>query len=104
RGGNGQDTLTSGNGDDVLIGGLGQDVLTATAGDDLVLGGDLDSLTWNNAALDALATQWSGAQNTAQEVAVATALADAEVDTLSGGSGPDWFFGSGNGEGDPLDF
>src|SRR5205085_2419457 len=50
RGGDGQDTIHSGSGDDVLIGGLGTDVLNSSAGSDVVIGGELDSAIWTTSA------------------------------------------------------
>ncbi len=101
RGGDGQDSLTGGSGDDVLVGGVGLDTLNGAAGSDVVLGGDLDAAAWTNAALETLSAQWS-AQNTSQEAALQAALNDAEADSLTGGSGRDWFFT--RGESNALDF
>ena len=66
--------------------------------------GPLDPAVWTNAALETLAAQWGGTQNTTQETALQTALIDTEVDALTGGSGRDWFFVRGAGESDPPDF
>lgn len=105
----GADTLTGGSGRAILLGGLGGDTLAGGSGDDLLLGG-----VWlyeaDTTALAAVRAEWSrtdagyatrrdhllgtlgGGLNGAYLMNAATTDDDGVRDTLTGGSGQDWFF------------
>ncbi len=103
----GDDMLFGGPGRDLLIGGLGADTLDAGNGDDILIAGRT-TIDTNNALLSTLRTEWISA-NTYQDritnlragvgspivslQATINVLNDAnEIDTLTGGTGFDWYF------------
>ncbi len=100
-GGGGNDTLIGGKGRNVLIGGAGSDQLVAGPGDDILIGG---STVWdaNDAALCAIMDEWSRTDadygtriadlRAAGLLTSTTVLDDGAVDTLTGGAGMDWFW------------
>jgi Ca2+-binding RTX toxin-like protein len=114
RGGAGNDTLRGGSGRDLMIGGIGADVLLGNADEDILIAGTT-AYDANEAALAALLAAWndtatyptyaarvaavtSGAGTgglywlNGDEGASQTVFNDADVDTLSGNGGRDWFF------------
>ncbi|MBI3411511.1 MAG: hypothetical protein HY040_24550 [Planctomycetes bacterium] len=112
-GGAGNDVLDGGPGRDVLIGGQGADTLLGGRGGDLLIGGRT-AFDDNAAALSAVLAEWSSHRSYADRVAnlrgdgdgpranhsyfliasgpQATVFEDGETDTMTGGSGRDWFF------------
>ena len=109
----GDDTLIGGSGRNVLIGGTGADRLVGGAGDDLLIAGrtiyDDDPQ-----ALRTILQQWTSGDSYEQRVARltsgvggvrltdATVLDDGATDTLTGGSGRDWFLAAVGRSGDKL--
>jgi hypothetical protein len=115
-GGAGNDKLTAGSGDDLVVGGLGKDVLNGRGGGDVLIGGDgKDNLQGkagkdlligglvdlDDEALADLHALWSGGGSYADRVASLTSgllrpnitvHKDADRDKLRGGSGRDAFF------------
>ncbi|MEK6258841.1 MAG: M10 family metallopeptidase C-terminal domain-containing protein [Planctomycetota bacterium] len=106
-GGAGNDTLIGGAGNNILIGGAGADVLTGGANEDLMLGANFlagaDALS-----LIALRGEWTSAHTYDTKVAhllgtlnggvngstvltPTTTKEDDAADTLTGGSGKDWY-------------
>jgi Ca2+-binding RTX toxin-like protein len=67
-GGNGDDTLTGGKGLNLLIGGDGADRLVGNGGDDILIGGRTD-FDDNQAALYALMAEWTSPRSYADRVA-----------------------------------
>ena len=103
----GDDMLFGGAGRDLLIGGLGADTLDGGNGDDILIAGRT-TIDTNIARLSTLRTEWVSA-NTYQDritnlragvgspivslQATINVLNDAnEIDTLTGGTGFDWYF------------
>jgi Ca2+-binding RTX toxin-like protein len=106
----GDDVLIGGAGRNILIGGFGGDNLTSNAGEDLLVAGTT-AFDADPAALGALLAEWASATSYAARVANIqtggglangarlvgddsagqTAFADADVDSLTGGLGQDWF-------------
>jgi Ca2+-binding RTX toxin-like protein len=98
-------------GNDLIIGGAGADTITGGSGDDIVIGGTT-SYDTNDAALRALSAVWASADTFANRVAAlssgvsytdgsgthiamlnaSTVFDDGASDTLTGGSGTNWFF------------
>ncbi len=106
-GGAGSDTLTGGAGNNILIGGTGADVLTGGANEDLMLGANY-TLGTNVLSLLALRSEWisgsvydtrvahllgtlAGGVNGATVLTPTTTKEDDAADTLTGGSGKDWY-------------
>lgn len=115
-GGGGADQLFGGAGRDVLIGGLGADLLQGDGDDDLLIGGTT-AFDADVARLAAILTEWSrrdqtyqqridhlvngGGRNLVNGVLVSltptAVIDDSAVDSLSGGSGLDWFWAARSG-------
>ena len=106
-GGDGTDVLTGGNGKNILIGGNGLDALTGGSTEDLLLGARYIN-EGDTTALAALLTEWTSANSFDDRVAhllgtlagganggftltPTTVKEDAAQDTLTGGSGKDWY-------------
>ncbi len=103
----GNDQLFGGVGRDILIGGLGQDLIMGDAGDDILVAGRT-SADNNPASLTALRTEWTSGNSYASRItnlrtgvgnpvvslkARKNVVNDAgEDDTLTGGTGSDWYF------------
>ena len=103
----GNDTLSGGNGRDILIGGHGMDALLGGNDDDILIAGRTTSDTLFTKLGD-LRTEWVSARSYATRtthlrtgVGASVALLKAKVtvfnepgavDTLTGGSGTDWYF------------
>jgi hypothetical protein len=95
NGGNGPDTLTGNDGNDILIGGQGPDTLIGNAGDDTLIGGNGTDLLLGNAGDDLL---YGGNGSDTLRGGLGT-------DTLTGGNGEDIFvFASGEGIDTITDF
>jgi large repetitive protein len=110
-GGAGNDTLSAGRGNNILIGGAGEDELTGGKGQDILIGGTTD-FDGDPFALAMILAEWSDpTKSLAQRVANltdgsgspnrangnyfltnATVHDDGERDTLAGNQGADWFF------------
>jgi len=108
-GGMGNDILWGGSGRNLLFGGGGSDVLNGGSGGNLFVGGTT-SYDGNLAALLALEAEWSrtdadfltriahlngsaaGGLNGAYQLNNQTVFADAALDSLYAGPGPDWLF------------
>jgi Ca2+-binding RTX toxin-like protein len=88
NGGQGADTLTGNDGNDILIGGTGEDTLIGNAGDDTLIGGNGTDLLLGNAGDDLL---YGGNGSD-------TLTGGLGNDTLTGGNGKDIFVFA-NGEG-----
>lgn len=107
-GGIGNDNLTGGGGRDIMVGGLGKDQLKSSNNDDIYIAGrymggsTMDAL---DSALAGIMSDWSSnlsygdrvsrlatGSGSGQILNNTTVLADAEIDTLTDGSGSDWFF------------
>lgn len=112
----GNDILIGGSQRDLLFGGLGADTLNAANGDDLLIA-SLVSYEAQRDALIAIYNEWNSTRNFAQRTAnllgsgtgprlngnyflnsdptdaiTDTVFADGDIDSLTGGSGQDWFF------------
>jgi hypothetical protein len=95
NGGNGPDTLTGNDGNDILIGGTGEDTLIGNAGDDTLIGGNGTDLLLGNLGDDLL---YGGNGSD-------TLTGGLGSDTLTGGNGEDIFvFASGEGIDTITDF
>jgi hypothetical protein len=95
NGGNGHDTLTGNDGNDILLGGTGEDTLIGNAGDDTLMGGNGTDLLLGDAGDDLL----YGGNGTD------TLRGGLGNDTLTGGNGGDVFvFASGEGTDTITDF
>jgi Ca2+-binding RTX toxin-like protein len=104
-GGDGNDPLTTAFGTNVLIGGTGADKLTGGAGDDLLIAGPT-AFDADPAGLATILSEWTGGNSYATKVAnltagvngtmltAATVSDDGLKDTLSGKKGSDWFLAS----------
>jgi hypothetical protein len=107
-GGGGNDTITAGSGRSLLIGGTGGDVLKGGAADDLLIAGTTN-FDANHAALMSILREWQRTDKTyAQRIGDlknggglngsnklirgTTVHDDVATDTLTGGTGLDWFF------------
>jgi hypothetical protein len=108
-GGAGNDTLIGGSVRDLIIGGLGADALDGQGEDDLLIAGNTayDALG-NEGNLLALLAEWNrtdetyeqrvdhlrngGGLNGAIVLNSTTVFDDGAIDTLTGGTGRDWFF------------
>lgn len=113
-GGAGNDSLTGGSDRDLLVGGLGSDTLNGNGDDDILIGGATD-YDANDVALLAIMAEWDragvsystrvshllgggkgknagGGLNGSYFLNSMTVHDDASIDTLTGGSGTDWFF------------
>jgi Ca2+-binding RTX toxin-like protein len=110
-GGGGNDILTGGTARDILIGGDGADTLNGGANDDILIGGST-AHDANDVALFALLAEWNSARTYSQRIGnlngtqaltpanppyylrntpVDTLFGDEAVDSLTGGTGNDWF-------------
>jgi cyclophilin family peptidyl-prolyl cis-trans isomerase len=109
-GGPQSDVLVGGAGRDILIGGAGEDSLDGGDGEDLLIAGST-SLDANPAGLEALAAEWTrtdktyserldhitgkvatGGNNSTFLLKADTLVLDADIDTLTGGTGQDAYF------------
>ena len=112
-GGAGNDTLIGGAGNNVLIGGTGSDALTGGANEDLMLGADYTGGT-DAKSLILLRNEWAsttafdtriahllgtliGGANGSTLLTSLTVIEDGAVDTLTGGSGRDWYLNNAEG-------
>jgi uncharacterized protein (TIGR03118 family) len=106
-GGPGNDTLTGGSRRDILIGGTGPDTLIGGGDQDIVIGGT-QSATTTPAGLLQVLGEWNSSDTYANRVAAIragtggvpaldaiTVTDDRLADTLTGGSGRDWFWALG---------
>jgi Ca2+-binding RTX toxin-like protein len=111
-GGAGDDRLTGGGSSDLLVGGTGRDKLSGQASSDILIGG---STTYDMAALTQIANVWFGPGGYEEKVAAirggtsvperpgtnspaldaTTVIDDGVRDDFDGGTGRDWFFGTG---------
>ncbi len=110
HGGDGNDLLVSGAGDDLILGGNGTDQLTGAAGNDFLIGGDgsdrivgssgHDVLTAGDissqftlAALRAISAAWAADKTLSEDdqSMADDAVVDENNDQLTGASGADWF-------------
>lgn len=109
-GGAGDDILNAGTGSNILIGGTGRDWLTGGNADDLMLAASYQ-FEQDTAALAALMSEWASANTYADRLAhlqgtlaggangthlltSATVTDDSVRDTMTGGTGQDWFIGT----------
>ncbi len=107
-GGSGNDSLEGGSGSDLLFAGVGADTLHGGASDDLLVAGST-SFDFIEADLKAISAEWRSGNNYLTRVANisgtpggandpvflqsgVTVFDDADVDTLFGETGTDWFF------------
>jgi hypothetical protein len=100
-GGDGNDTLIGGQGRNLLIGGAGSDQLVSGPGDDVLIGG---TTAWdaNDAALCAIMQEWTRTDadyatriahlRAAGLLTGTTVFDDGASDTLTGGAGMDWYW------------
>jgi len=104
-GGAGNDTLTGSAGNDVLVGGSGSDRLVGSAGHDILIAGDLvgdhNGAAYDYATLrtisDSWASNWIGDSVDSDLGEPVEDVVDESVDQLTGSSGHDWFIiGSGD--------
>lgn len=119
-GGSGNDTLKGGNARDIMIGGTGQDTIQGKNRDDILIAGttSYDSATSaNQVSLCAIQSEWirdvgyrfridhltgavSGGRNGSNLLKPGqTVFNDADKDTITGGSGKDWFLVNNSGAG-----
>jgi len=121
-GGNAGDTLTGGTGGsgssvrNLLIGGPGADKLIGGRDEDLLISGTI-TFSATPGALDALFAYWTGSDDFATRVAnlragniagipalnSTTVLSDTAKDTITGGSGLDWYFANLTGPAKQID-
>jgi acrosin len=113
-GGDGDDTLNGGAGNDILIGGNGADTLDGGSNDDILIGG-VTTYDANLTALNGFMAEWGRtavayATRVARISGTATGglngsyrLTDTQVnddagavDLITGGTGTDWFFSTGD--------
>ncbi len=105
NGGSGNDSLYGSKGRNLLIGGLGRDILNGTAGENIIIGGNTkyDANTQANAvALGEIMKEWtSGTSQTTRIFNLKTnylnnssVFNDATYDLLYGGSRLNWYFQS----------
>ena len=99
----GNDRLEGGSGRDILIGSRGADRIEGNAGDDILIAG-YTSFDRQYAALVAILSEWTSSRTYARRVENlsmswlkgsgpgVTVFDDNEVDRLTGSSGKDWFF------------
>lgn len=112
----GNDILTGGTQRDLLLGGLGADTLNGSSGDDLLVASFVSFETQRDALL-AIYNEWISTRTFAQRTAniwgngtgprsngnsflnsdpsdaiTDSVFADGDIDSLTGGSGQDWFF------------
>jgi len=114
----GNDTLNGGTRNDLLIGGAGVDTIFGNSGDDILISG---STTYDTTpiSLTRLSLEWNSTRSYADRVrnlrliapgpsrlngpdylngvvdgVVDTVFADTDPDSLTGGSGLDWFYGT----------
>jgi Ca2+-binding RTX toxin-like protein len=94
----GNDTLTGSAGNDVLVGGSGSDRLVGSAGNDILIAGDLvgdhSGSAYDYAALRTISNSWASNWSVDSDLgAPSDDVLDesANVDQLTGGSGHDWF-------------
>ena len=114
----GNDTLNGGTRNDLLIGGVGVDTIFGNSGDDILISG---STTYDTTpiSLTRLSLEWNSTRSYADRVrnlrliapgpsrlngpdylngvvdaVVDTVFADTDPDSLTGGSGLDWFYGT----------
>ncbi len=112
-GGLGTDKITGGSNRDLLIGGGGGDTLNGGGGDDILVGGTT-SYNSNLGALESIMAEWTSSHSYTDRVknisngtgSVArlngafflidgwTVFEDNKADSMTGGSGTDWFFGN----------
>ncbi|MGE3806008.1 MAG: hypothetical protein AB7K24_15150, partial [Gemmataceae bacterium] len=93
-GGDGDDTVDGGAGNDLLIGGLGTDWLRGGDGNDLLIGG---TTSYDNSppALDTLLAAWTAPGELATRIDLLSSLLDEAQDdgardVFCGGTGDDW--------------
>lgn len=87
----GEDNIQGGGGNDVLVGGAGVDFLSGGSGDDVLIGGSVGA-AYDYAALRAVSDNWAASQ--AVDAALVATVVDTEQDRLTGGLTPDWFIKS----------
>ncbi len=110
-GGSGTDKITGGSNRDLLIGGTGGDTMNGGGGDDILVAGTT-SYNDNLGALESIMAEWTSSHSYSDRVknisngtgSVSrlngafffidgwTVFDDSKADTLTGGSGTDWFF------------
>src|SRR5262249_9167759 len=110
----GNDTIDGRKGSDVIVGGLGIDRLSGGDGVDVLISGQLSDQFFSDAilyyhassredALRKLADDWATAMAASADLTDGNAdgdvIADDATDTLTGGSGADWFI---IGQGDKI--
>jgi Ca2+-binding RTX toxin-like protein len=95
----GNDTLTGAAGNDVLVGGNGSDRLVGSAGNDILISGELTGThnggAYDYAALRCISTSWAAA-NASADPDLESPCDDVvdesgSADQLTGSSGHDWF-------------
>jgi secreted trypsin-like serine protease/Ca2+-binding RTX toxin-like protein len=105
-GGAGNDTLTGNGGRDVIIGGTAADSISGGSGDDLLFDGTT-SHDEHDFALRAIMSEWSSARSYSDRISnlrngvagtvrlnSSTVTWDSHVDSLTGGTDRDWFWGA----------
>jgi PKD repeat protein len=91
-GGLGSDKLTGGSGNDFLIGGKGSDRIVGSAGHDILVAGDVAS-RFTDEALRQISAAWAATKRVEEAVddILDEEIIDANFDQLTGSSGADWF-------------
>jgi Ca2+-binding RTX toxin-like protein len=98
-GGDGNDVMTGGQGRDVLIGGDGADQVEGDQGDDILVAG-ITTHDTDVAALTSIRTTWLSGSDYATRVNTlrnglldnnTSVFDDGDADTVTGGTGQDWF-------------
>jgi len=88
----GNDTLTGAAGNDVLIGGNGSDRLVGSAGNDILVAGDLQGYNYNT--LRTISANWAAnwtADEDLEDNDTDCDVVDENIDQLTGSAGHDWF-------------
>jgi Ca2+-binding RTX toxin-like protein len=91
-GGAGKDKLSGGSGNDILIGGDGKDKLKGGRGDDLLVGGSVDNQD-DLSALDSALSAWDSGNLADALNALGNDIDDFDKDKLKGGKGNDELIG-----------
>jgi Ca2+-binding RTX toxin-like protein len=91
-GGVGDDTITGGAGNDFLIGGNGRDRIVGSAGHDILAAGDVECGI-DLASLRRIGSEWAASRATTsvEAAAVDEIFSDDDFDVLTGASGADWY-------------
>jgi Ca2+-binding RTX toxin-like protein len=91
-GGAGNDKLTGAAGNDFLVGGAGADRIVGSAGHDVLVAGEVAN-RFTDEALRQISALWAATKTVDEETeeVLDETVIDADFDQLTGSSGADWF-------------